>query len=157
MDTIKELREKTGLSLSQIKKALDEAGQNKEKALVILAQYSEAQAEKKADREITAGVITSYVHGSGAIGVLLELGCETDFVAKNEEFVALAKDLAMHVCAMSPTSVNNEDKAGEETSLYHQMFIKDSSLTVEQRLQSAIQKFGENTKVVRFVRYSIVS
>lgn len=155
MDTIKELREKTGLSLSQIKKALDEAGQDKEKALVILAQYSEAQAEKKADREITAGIIASYVHGSGTIGVLLELGCETDFVAKNEEFVALAKDLAMHVCAMSPTSINNEDGLGEETSLLHQTFIKDPSLTVEQRLQSAIQKFGENTKVARFTRYGI--
>lgn len=155
MDTIKELREKTGLSLSQIKKALDEAGQDKEKALFILAQYSEAQAEKKADREITAGVIAAYVHGSGTIGVLLELGCETDFVAKNEEFVALAKDLAMHVCAMSPTSVNNEDEAGEETSLLHQSFIKDPSVTVEQRLQNAIQKFGENTKVTRFSRYSI--
>ena len=157
MDTIKELREKTGLSLSQIKKALDEAGQDKEKALVILAQYSEAQAEKKADREITAGVIASYVHGSGTIGVLLELGCETDFVAKNDEFVSLARDLAMHVCAMSPTSVNNEDNQGEETSLLHQSFIKDPSLTVEQRLQSAIQKFGENTKVTRFTRYSIIS
>ena len=155
MDTIKELREKTGLSLSQIKKALDEAGGDKEKALTILAQYSEAQAEKKADRELAAGVISSYIHGSGTIGVLLELGCETDFVAKNEEFVALAKDLAMHVCAMSPSSVNNEDGAGEESSLLHQSFIKDPSLTVEQRLSSAIQKFGENTKVIRFVRYAI--
>ena len=155
MDTIKELREKTGLSLSQIKKALDEAGGDKEKALAILATYSEAQAEKKADREISAGVIASYVHGSGTIGVLLELGCETDFVAKNDEFVSLAKDLAMHVCAMSPTSINNEDGAGEETSLLHQSFIKDPSMTVEQRLSSAIQKFGENTRVTRFVRYSV--
>ncbi len=155
MDTIKELREKTGLSLAQIKKALDEAQGDKEKALAILAQYSEAQAEKKSDREITAGIISAYVHGSGTIGVILELGCETDFVAKNEEFVALAKDLAMHVCAMAPTSVNNEDGAGEETALLKQSFIKDPSVTVEQRLQSAIQKFGENTRVTRFTRYSI--
>jgi elongation factor Ts len=155
MDTIKELREKTGLSLAQIKKALDEAKGDKEKALEILAQYSEAQAEKKSDREITAGVISAYVHGSGTIGVLLELGCETDFVAKNEEFVALAKDLAMHVCAMAPTSVNNEDGAGEETALLKQAFIKDPSLTVEQRLSAAVQKFGENTRVTRFSRYSI--
>jgi elongation factor Ts len=155
MDTIKELREKTGLSLAQIKKALDEAGGDKDKALEILSVYSSAQAEKKADRELGAGVISSYVHGTGTIGVLLELCCETDFVAKNEEFVALAKDLAMHVCAMSPSSVNNEDGAGEESSLYHQAFIKDPSQTVEQRLQGAIQKFGENTKVTRFVRYSI--
>jgi elongation factor Ts len=114
MDTIKELREETGLSFAQIKKALDEAQGDKEKARAILATYSEASASKKADREITAGVVASYVHGTGTIGVLLELGCETDFVAKNEEFVQLAKDLAMHVCAMAPTSVNNEDGLGEE-------------------------------------------
>jgi elongation factor Ts len=156
MDTIKELREKTGLSLAQIKKALDEANGDKEKALAILAEYSQASASKKADREITAGVVSSYIHGSGTIGVLLELGCETDFVAKNEEFVSLAKDLAMHVCAMSPTSINNEDNLGEETSLLHQSFIKDPSMTVEQRLSGAVQKFGENTRVTRFVRYSIL-
>lgn len=155
MDTIKELRDETGLSLSQIKKALDEASGDKEKARAILAQYSSLQAEKKADRELAAGVITSYIHGTGTIGVLLELGCETDFVAKNEEFVALAKDLAMHVCAMAPTSINNEDGAGEESSLLKQAFIKDPSLTIEQRLSGAIQKFGENTKVIRFVRYHI--
>lgn len=155
MDTLKELREETGLSFAQIKKALDEASGDKEKARAILAQYSEASAEKKADREITAGVVSAYVHGSGTIGVLLELGCETDFVAKNEEFVALAKDLAMHVCAMAPTSINNEDGLGEESSLLSQAFIKDPELTVKQRLEGAVQKFGENTQVTRFVRYSI--
>lgn len=155
MDTLKELREETGLSFAQIKKALDEAQGDKEKAREILAQYSEASASKKADREITAGVVTSYVHGGGTIGVLLELGCETDFVAKNEEFIALAKDLAMHVCAMAPTSINNEDQAGEESALLNQAFIKNPEMTVKQRLEGAVQKFGENTQVTRFVRYSI--
>lgn len=155
MDTLKELREETGLSLSQIKKALEEAGGDKEKARAVLAVYSEAQAGKKADREIAAGVVASYVHGTGTIGVLLELGCETDFVAKNEEFVALARDLAMHVCAMAPTSINNEDGLGEETALLNQAFIKSPDMTVEQKLAGAIQKFGENTKVTRFTRYSI--
>lgn len=155
METLKELREETGLSFAQIKKALDEAQGDKEKARAILAQYSEASASKKADREITAGIISAYVHGSGTIGVLLELGCETDFVAKNEEFVALAKDLAMHVCAMAPTSVNNEDGLGEESALLNQSFIKDPEMTVKQRLENAVQKFGENTQVTRFVRYSI--
>lgn len=155
MDTIKELREETGLSFAQIKKALDEANGDKEQARQILAQYSEASAAKKADREIAAGVVSAYVHNSGTIGVLLELGCETDFVAKNEEFVALAKDLAMHVCAMAPTSINNEDGAGEETSLLTQSFIKDPSVTVKQRLEGAVQKFGENVQVTRFERYSI--
>lgn len=156
MDTLKELREETGLSFAQIKKALDEAQGDKEKARVILSAYSEAAAEKKADRELAAGVVSAYVHSTGTIGVLLQLGCETDFVAKNEEFVALAKDLAMHVCAMSPTSVDNEDGLGEETSLMKQSFIKNPEITVEQRIQAAVQKFGENTKVIRFSRYSIV-
>jgi elongation factor Ts len=155
MDDIKQLREETGLSFAQIKKALEEAGGDKDKARQVLATYSEAQAEKKSDREITAGVISSYVHSSKTIGVLLELGCETDFVAKNEEFVALAHDLAMHVCAMAPTSVNNEDGQGEETSLLKQSFIKNPEMTIEQVLAGAVQKFGENTRVTRFVRYSI--
>ena len=156
MDTIKELREETGLSFAQIKKALDDAGGDKDKARSILSEFSVAQAEKKADRELGAGVIASYVHASGTIGVLLELACETDFVAKNEEFKTLAKDLAMQVCAMSPTSVNNEDGLGEESSLMKQAFIKDPEMTVEQKIQAAIQKFGENTKVTRFTRYSLV-
>ncbi len=155
MDTIKELREETGLSFAQIKKALDEVGGDKEKARAVLAQYSASQAEKKADRELAAGVISAYVHSTGTIGVLLELGCETDFVAKNEEFVALAHDIAMHICAMAPTSISNEDGLGEETSLMKQTFIKDPSLTVEQKIQAAVQKFGVNTKVIRFSRYSI--
>jgi len=155
MDTIKELREETGLSFAQIKKALDEANGDKEKARAVLSEYSAAQAEKKADREVAAGVVSAYIHGNATIGVLLELGCETDFVAKNEEFIALAKDLAMHVCAMSPTSIDNEDGLGEETSLLKQAFIKDPSMTVEQKLQAVVQKFGENTKVIKFTRYAI--
>jgi len=155
MDTIKELREETGLSFAQIKKALDEVGGDKEKARAVLSQYSAAQAEKKSERELAAGVISAYVHTNKTIGVLLELGCETDFVAKNEEFIALAHDIAMHICAMAPTSINNEDGLGEETSLMKQSFIKNGELTVEQRIQAAVQKFGENTKVIRFSRYSI--
>jgi elongation factor Ts len=151
MDDIKQLREETGLSFAQIKKALEEAGGDKEKAREVLAQYSAAQAEKKADREITAGVVSSYVHNSKTIGVLLELGCETDFVAKNEEFVALAHDLAMHVCAMAPLTVEGDD----DTALVNQAFIKDPSMTVKEKLAGAIQKFGENTRVTRFERYVI--
>lgn len=155
MDTIKELREETGLSFAQIKKALDEANGDKEKARVILSALSASQAEKKADRELGAGVISAYVHSNGTTGVLLELGCETDFVAKNEEFKELAHDIALHIAAMSPTSINNEDGLGEETALLKQAFIKDPSVTVEGRIAGAIQKFGENTKITRFVRYTI--
>jgi len=155
METIKELREETGLSFAQIKKALDEANGDKEKAREILSAFSSAQAEKKADREMGAGVIASYLHTTGTIGAMVQLSCETDFVAKNEEFKELARDIAMHVVAMSPTSLNNEDGLGEETALLKQSFIKDGSVTVEGRIASAIQKFGENTKITRFVRYSL--
>lgn len=155
MDTIKELREETGLSFAQIKKALDEVGGDKEKARAVLSQYSAAQAEKKAERELGAGIISAYIHTNKTVGVLVELACETDFVAKNEEFVELAHDIAMHICAMAPTSIDNEDGLGEETALMKQSFIKNGELTVEQRIQAAVQKFGENTKVIRFSRYSI--
>lgn len=155
MDTIKELREETGLSFAQIKKALDESNGDKEKAREILASFSSAQAEKKSDRELGAGVIASYIHTTGTTGVLLELACETDFVAKNEEFKSLARDIAMHIAAMAPTSINNEDGLGEEMALMKQAFIKDPSLTIEARIALAIQKFGENTKVTRFTRYTI--
>lgn len=151
MDTIKELREETGLSFAQIKKALDEANGDKDKAREVLSQYSAAQAEKKSEREVEAGAVAAYVHSNGTTGVLLELGCETDFVAKNEEFVALAKDLAMHVCAMAPETVEGDN----DTALLKQSFIKDPEMTVEQRLQAAIQKFGENIKVSKFTRYSV--
>ncbi len=151
MDTIKELREETGLSFAQIKKALDEANGDKNKAREILSQYSAAQAEKKSDREVAAGAVAAYVHSNGTTGVLLELGCETDFVAKNEEFVALAKDIAMHVCAMAPETIEGDG----DTALLKQAFIKDPEMTVEQRVQAAIQKFGENIKVSKFTRYSI--
>lgn len=155
METIKELREETGLSFAQIKKALDEANGDKEKAREILSAFSAASAEKKADREMGAGVIATYLHTSGTVGAMVQLSCETDFVAKNEEFKELARDIAMHVVAMSPTSLNNEDGLGEETALLKQPFIKDGSVTVEGRIAAAIQKFGENTKITRFVRYSL--
>ncbi len=155
MEILKELREETGLSFAQIKKALDEAGGDKEKAREILSQFSAASAEKKADRELAAGVIAAYIHSNGTIGTMLELSCETDFVAKTDEFKALAHDLAMHATAMAPTSVNNEDGLGEETALLAQSFLKDPSMTVKQRLDAAVQKFGENTKVTRFVRYQM--
>lgn len=154
-EIIKELRESTGLSLGEIKKALDESNGDKEKAMAILSEKAKEVAEKKSDRELGAGVVGIYVYGGGTAAAMVELSCETDFVAKNEEFKSLANDIAFHVVAMDPTSVNNEDGAGEDTALLKQSFIKDPSVTIEQKIQAAIQKFGENTQVKRFVRYSI--
>jgi elongation factor Ts len=99
IDQVKELREKTGISIMQCKKALDETGGDLEKAEIVLRKKSKEVAAKKASRDLGAGVVASYVHGNGKVGSLVELLCETDFVAKNEEFIALAKDIAMQVAA----------------------------------------------------------
>lgn len=155
MDTIKELREETGLSFAQIKKALDEANGDKDKAREILSSLKEAQAAKKADREIGAGAVATYLHSSKTMGAMVLLGCETDFVAKNEEFVALSNDIAMHIVAMAPSVVENVENPTDETALLNQPFIKNGELTVGGLIASAIQKFGENIKVVKFERFSI--
>ncbi|MBX4210446.1 elongation factor Ts [Candidatus Parcubacteria bacterium] len=101
-EQIKQLRDQTGISVMQCKKALEEAGGDMEKALVILRAKSKEAASKKSDRALGAGVVASYVHSNSLVGSLVELACETDFVAKNDEFKALAYEIAMHVTAASP-------------------------------------------------------
>jgi elongation factor Ts len=98
-EQIKALRDKTGVSVMQCKKALEEAGGDMEKALVILRKHSKAAADKKADRVFGAGVVQAYVHSNSTVGALVELVCETDFVANNDDFKALARDIAMHATA----------------------------------------------------------
>lgn len=108
-EDIKKLREMTGISVMQCKKALEEADGDMEKAQMLLRKQSGKAAGKKADRELGAGVIRSYIHGNNGVGALIELNCETDFVAKNDEFVQLADDIAMHIVAMSPEFVSPEN------------------------------------------------
>lgn len=146
MDTIKKLREETGLSFAEIKKALDANGGDETAARSALAARSAEQAAKKADREIVAGAIASYVHSSAMTGAMVKLGCETDFVAKNDEFKSLAYDMAMHICAMNPENMEE---------LLAQPFVKDGSMTVKEKIDGAVQKFGENTQLVEYTRYSI--
>lgn len=106
---VKELRDETGISVMQCKKALEEAEGDKEKARVILARRRSDAAEKKADREIGAGVVGAYVHNTNEVAALVLLGCETDFVAKNEAFVSLARDIAMHVAAQNPQFISRDE------------------------------------------------
>lgn len=106
---IKALRDETGISVMQCKKALEEADGDMEKARVILKKRRSEAAEKKADREIGAGAVGAYVHNTNEVAALVLLGCETDFVAKNEEFVALAREIAMHVAAQAPQFISRED------------------------------------------------
>jgi len=112
MELIKKIRERTGAGMVAIKKAVDEAGGDEEKAIEILRKQGESKAAKKADRVTKEGVVVSYVH-SNKVGALVKLLCETDFVARNEEFVALAKDIAMHITAMSPKFIKPEDVPSE--------------------------------------------
>lgn len=115
IETVKELRERTGISIMQCKKALEEAGGDVEKAIVMLRKNAAKVAEKKSGRTLGAGVIQAYIHTNNEIGVLVELSCETDFVSKNKDFVALARDIAMHAAATDPTSI---DRSGiEETKI----------------------------------------
>lgn len=108
-EDIKKLRDETGISVMQCKKALEEADGDMEKAKVILRKQSSNAASKKADRELGAGVVRSYIHSNNSVGAIVELNCETDFVANNAEFVQIADDIAMHITAMRPEFLSQED------------------------------------------------
>ncbi len=124
-DQIKELREQTGVSVMQCRKALEEAGGDKEKAILILKKKSRDIALKKSDRVLGAGTVQSYIHGNGSVGVLVHLASETDFVAKNEDFKKLAYDIAMHVAASSPEYLKPEDISPEMKQKVYEMFKRD--------------------------------
>ncbi len=121
-DVIKELRDRTGVSIMQCKKALEESGGDMDKALEVLAQKSGDIAKKKGDRTFGAGVVASYIHNTKDLGAMIVLSCETDFVAKNEEFVALARDIAMHAAAMRPTHIHRADMPQDELAALRESF-----------------------------------
>ncbi len=145
-EQVKELRDKTGVSVMECKKALVEAEGDMAKALAILGERSVAMAAKKQDRERGAGTVGAYVHTSAQVGALVLLMCETDFVSKNEEFVALARDIAMHASAMRPEGVE---------ALLAQPFIKDGERTVKQLIEAASQKFGERVELSKLDVFSV--
>lgn len=140
VEQIKELRDKSGVSMMQCKKALEDAGGVMEEAEKLLVAQGAAIAEKKSSRSLGAGIIAAYVHSTRPMGAMVELLCESDFVAKNDEFKQLAYDIAMQVAAV-PAETNEE--------LLAQPFIKDGSRTVGEMITAAIQKFGENMALGR--------
>jgi elongation factor Ts len=189
-EQIKELRDRTGgVSVMQCKKALEEAGGDMDKALVIIQRASKSAALKKADRTLGAGVVQSYIHSTGNIGSLVLLSCETDFVSRNDDFKALARDIAMHVAAtdaqyLKSTDIPEADRKTakealaqevegkpedmkakimegklasyfKEKVLLDQPFIKNPDTTINDLVESAIQKFGEKVEITRFVRFSV--
>lgn len=143
---VKKLRDLTGARVLDCKKALDEANGDFNQAEKIVAEKGLARAEKNQDRETTAGIIAQYVHNNGKIGALVELRCETDFVAQNKEFKQLGKDIAMQVVAMNPEDVKQ---------LLEQEFIKDASVTIEHLVKTLSGKIGEKMIVSRFRRFEL--
>jgi elongation factor Ts len=143
---IKQLREETQVSIADCTKALEEAKGDYEKAIQILKKRGIERAEKKASRETAQGLIESYIHQNGKVGVLLELLCETDFVARTEDFKRLAHEVAMQIAAMNPKNVE---------ALLKQEYIRDSSTTIENLIKQTIGKLGENIVVKQFTRFEI--
>jgi elongation factor Ts len=161
VEAVKELRNRTNVGISDCNKALLEVGGDMEKAVEFLKRRGAAIAEKKKDEVVTEGVIETYVHHTRHIGALVELNCETDFVARTDEFRRLARDLAMQVAASSPQFISSEEmppKAEtdpQEACLLSQPFIKDPTRTVQEIIAEAIAKVGENIKVGRFARFEL--
>lgn len=124
-ETIKELRDQTGISVMQCKKALEEAKGDMEKAIMLLKKKSGEVALKKAGRSLGAGTIAAYIHAGGTVGVMIQLSCETDFVAKNEEFKKLAYDIAMHGAATNPEFISSNDISPEDKKKAMDMFASE--------------------------------
>lgn len=143
---VKNLRDKTGASMIECKKALKDTKGDEKKALKILQEKGRLTAMKKSERKAEEGVVEAYIHSNKKMGVLLELRCETDFVARNDEFKELAHDLAMHIAGM--------DSKNEKT-LLKEPFVKNPEIMVKDLIDQKIAKLGENIKIGKFVRFEL--
>lgn len=146
VEDIKKLREKTGAGIADSRRALEEAKGDMKKAEDLVKSWGIEKAAEKSDREVKAGLVDTYIHGGGKIGAMVEVNCETDFVAKTDEFKNLAREVAMQVSAMNPKDVDE---------LLKQDYIRDSGKTIEQLVKETIAKVGENIQVKRFVRFEL--
>lgn len=145
IDQIKKLRQISGGGVMECRRALDEAKGDEKEAEELLKKWGVEKAEKKADRVTKAGAIESYIH-AGKVGVLLELACETDFVAKTDDFKKLAHEITLQIASMDPKDVK---------TLLKQEYIRDPKRTIEQLVKEAIGKIGENITISRFTRYQL--
>jgi elongation factor Ts len=168
MDNVKELREMTSCGVMECKKALEESNGDMAKAKELLHKRGLEIAAKKGARVAKEGRIESYIHSGNKIGVLLEVNCETDFVARNEDFAKFSKDVSMQIAAANPKYVRREDIPEDvlkqqvdqdayvkETCLLEQAFIKDPKLTIKDYMNSLIASTGENIFISRFSRYKV--
>lgn len=155
VDQIKELREQTGISVMQCKKALEEAEGDMEKAKVLLRKKSGDIAAKKSERGLGAGVVESYIHNTRQVGSMIVLSCETDFVAKNEEFVALARDIAMQIAATSPQFINRDDVVEADTKAAEEVFRKEIKEQVKDKSEEMQEKILQG-KIDSFLKEKIL-
>ncbi len=168
LEDIKKLREQTSLGIKDCKQALKEAEGDFGKALKVLRAKGADVLKKKGSRTASQGVIESYVHFGGNIGVLVEVNCETDFVARTDLFKKFAKDIAMHIAAIAPEhisedqvpedileQVKNKDDYIKKNCLLNQSFVKDPSLTVADYLKKVVSQTGENMRIKRFARFVV--
>ncbi len=146
IEQIKQLREETGVSISEVKKALEQAKGDVEKAKEILRTWGKTLVSKKASRETKAGIIDCYVHPNSKAGVLLDIRCESDFVAKSPEFKNLAHEICLQIAAMDPA---------DETFLMSQPWIKDDTKTIKNLIEDTVAKVGENIEIKKFTRFEI--
>ena len=161
---IRELRDQCGAGIMDCRKALMEAEGETEKALQILKEQGLLRAKKKAERSTTQGIIEAYIHAGGRIGAMVEVSCETDFVARTNEFKELAHHLAMQIAAMNPKFLlkeevpeDDDDIDPQATCLLLQTDIRDPSRSIQDTIDETIAKVGENIRVSRFARFEIGS
>ena len=146
LESIKKLREETGAGVMDAKSALEASSGDISEAKEFLRAKGLEKASKKSDREIKAGRVFSYIHGGGKVGAIVELGCETDYVAKNEKFEKLGNEIAMQVAAMNPENIEQ---------LLQQAYIRDAGKTISELIKEAISTIGENITVLEISRLSI--
>ncbi len=159
---VKELRDRTGAGPKQCKDALVEADGDIKRAEAILEQKNQIRGEKlsASGRETKQGIVYAYIHTGGRIGAMVELLCETDFVARNDQFKTLAHNIALQIASMNPRYVNREEVIGEEGSaeelaLLEQPYVKDPKKSIGQLIKETIATTGENITVRRFARFEI--
>ena len=154
-ELIKELREKTGAGIMECKKALEDAAGDLGKAADLIKERGLAMAEKKAGREASQGLIDSYVH-AGRIGAMIELNCETDFVARTDDFKRLAREIAMQVAATNPTRISGQESSSDgDVPLLDQPYIRDPGRTVQDLVNETIAKVRENIVIRRIARFEL--
>ena len=160
VDQIRALRSQTGAGVMECKVALEATHGVMDKAVLVLREKGFSQAAKRSGRETNEGAVQAYIHTGSRVGAIVELGCETDFVARTEEFQALAHDIAMQVAAMAPAYLDESEKKADDerpaaqVCLLNQPFIKGGS-SVAEVVQEMAAKVGENVRVVRFSRLAL--